>query len=189
MLRSRAWHTLANACALAKWHGAVAACSLVQEADFLVSVMPFRFRAVTLYGINCIFVRNEQRIEAWRLLADHVSPTLLASMSHDICLSDAIAAAASLLEGRLPGRAVVDVNCRAGFSTADGFGWGCLIRRCAPISANRGQQTAWCRCACSAGIALLQYASLRHVRVQSVFNQRVPASQPQRAATSVRPAH
>jgi acrylyl-CoA reductase (NADPH) len=103
-------HTLANACAQTKWHGAIAACGLAQGADFPTTVMPFILRAVTLYGINCVFVHNEHRRKAWRLLADHVPPSLLNSMSHEIGLSDAIARATDLLDGKLAGRIVVDVN-------------------------------------------------------------------------------
>jgi acrylyl-CoA reductase (NADPH) len=103
-------HTLANACAQTKWHGAVAACGLAQGPDFPGTVMPFILRAVNLYGINCVFVPNEQRRSAWALLAEHVSPELLRSMSHDIGLTQAVAASTDLLEGRLQGRVVVDVH-------------------------------------------------------------------------------
>ena len=103
-------HTLANACARTRWHGAVAACGLAQGADFPATVLPFILRGITLYGINCVYVPNESRRQAWALLADHVPPQSLAEMSLDVPLGGAIAAATALLEGRLPGRAVVDVN-------------------------------------------------------------------------------
>ncbi|HSV71638.1 MAG TPA: MDR family oxidoreductase [Methylibium sp.] len=103
-------HTLANACAATQWNGAVAACGLAQGADFPATVMPFILRGVTLYGINCVLTPNALRAQAWDLLAAHVPPATLAGMSHEIALSEAIAAATDLLEGRLQGRAVVDVN-------------------------------------------------------------------------------
>ena len=103
-------HTLANACARTRWHGAVAACGLAQGADFPATVMPFILRGITLYGINCVYVPNETRRQAWALLAEHLPVQTLAGMSIDVPLSGAIAAATELLEGRLPGRAVVDVN-------------------------------------------------------------------------------
>jgi acrylyl-CoA reductase (NADPH) len=103
-------HTLANACARTKWHGAVAACGLAQGADFPGSVMPFILRAVSLYGINSVFVPNEERRAAWALLAAHLPVSTLAGMARDIGLGDAIAASVDLLEGRLIGRAVVDMN-------------------------------------------------------------------------------
>lgn len=103
-------HTLANACAATRWHGAVAACGLAQGADLPGSVMPFILRGVTLYGINCVFVPQAVRAQAWDLLAQHLDAATLARMSHTIGLSQTIAAAADLLDGRLRGRAVVDVN-------------------------------------------------------------------------------
>lgn len=103
-------HTLANACARTRWHGAVAACGLAQGADLPGSVFPFILRSVTLYGINCVYVPNEVREQAWALLAAHVPRALLSELAHDISLEASIAASADLLEGRLRGRAVVDVN-------------------------------------------------------------------------------
>jgi acrylyl-CoA reductase (NADPH) len=103
-------HTLANACAATRWNGAVAACGLAQGADFPATVMPFILRGITLYGINSVFVDNATRAEAWDLLAQHVAGPKLDQMTVEIGLSEAMAKAADLLDGRLRGRTVVDVN-------------------------------------------------------------------------------
>ena len=103
-------HTLANALAQTKWNGAVAACGLAQGADLPSTVMPFILRGVTLYGINCVFVPNAQREQAWALLAQHLNGERLAQMTHEIALSDIVSASVDLLEGRIRGRTVVDVN-------------------------------------------------------------------------------
>jgi len=103
-------HTLANALAQTKWNGAVAACGLAQGADLPSTVMPFILRGVTLYGINCVFVPNAQREQAWALLAQHLNGERLAQMTHEIALSDIVNASVDLLEGRIRGRTVVDVN-------------------------------------------------------------------------------
>jgi acrylyl-CoA reductase (NADPH) len=103
-------HTLANACAATRWNGAVAACGLAQGSDFPATVMPFILRGITLYGINCVFIPNDRRAEAWRLLAEHVRPDLLERMTVEIALSDVVGKSVDLLEGRLRGRTVVDVN-------------------------------------------------------------------------------
>ncbi|WP_156901768.1 hypothetical protein [Azohydromonas australica] len=71
---------------------------------------PLSCTAYTLYGINCVFVLNALRERAWSLLAAHVPEELLSELAHDIVLGDAIAASADLLDGRLHGRVVVDVN-------------------------------------------------------------------------------
>ncbi|CAG4882563.1 Acrylyl-CoA reductase AcuI [Georgfuchsia toluolica] len=103
-------HTLANACAQTRWNGAVAACGLAQGADFPATVMPFILRGVTLYGINSIFVPNDVRAKAWALIAQHVDRDKLERMTIEIGLSQVIAYAPSVLDGKVRGRTVVDVN-------------------------------------------------------------------------------
>jgi len=103
-------HTLANICAATKWNSAVAACGLAQGADFPATVMPFILRGVTLYGINCVYVDNAIRTRAWELIAKHVVGPRLDEMTSEIGLSQAIEASSSLLDGKLKGRTVVDVN-------------------------------------------------------------------------------
>jgi len=103
-------HTLANACAQARWYGAVAACGLAQGGDFPATVMPFILRGVTLYGINSIQNPKAERREAWALIARHVDAGKLEAMTGEIGLSEVIAFCPSVLEGKVRGRTVVDVN-------------------------------------------------------------------------------
>lgn len=103
-------HTLVNACAQARFYGAVAACGLAQGFDFPATVMPFILRGVTLYGINSIQNPNEERREAWALIARHVDAMKLEAMTGEIGLSEVIAFCPSVLEGKVRGRTVVDVN-------------------------------------------------------------------------------
>ena len=103
-------HTLVNACAQVRFNGAVAACGLAQGADFPATVLPFILRGVTLYGINCVFVANALRLQAWELLARHLDPAKLESMTVETGLSQVIEQSTALLEGRVRGRCVVDVN-------------------------------------------------------------------------------
>ena len=102
-------HTLANACAATRWHGAVAACGLAQGADFPGTVMPFILRAVTLYGVNSVLVPNDERARAWALIEATVSSAHMDAMTTEIGLSEAIGLAPSLLAGQVRGRTVVDV--------------------------------------------------------------------------------
>lgn len=103
-------HTLANACAATRWNGAVAACGLAQGGDFPATVMPFILRGVTLYGINSVFVDNAVREPAWALLAEHLPPQRLATLTAEIGLSQVPEASAALLAGQVRGRTVVDVD-------------------------------------------------------------------------------
>jgi acrylyl-CoA reductase (NADPH) len=103
-------HTLVNACASTRFHGAVAACGLAQGADFAGTVMPFILRGVTLYGINSVFIDNDTRRGAWALLAQHVPPERLEGMTQEIGLSEVIDVCPRLLAGQVRGRTVVDVK-------------------------------------------------------------------------------
>lgn len=103
-------HTLVNACAQTRFYGAVAACGLAQGFDFPATVMPFILRGVTLYGINSIQNPNEERREAWALIARHVDAKKLEAVTGEIGLSEVIAFCPSMLEGKVRGRTVVDVN-------------------------------------------------------------------------------
>lgn len=103
-------HTLANVCASTKYRGTVAACGLAQGMDFPSSVAPFILRGVTLAGVDSVMAPRAERLEAWRRLAQDLDVAKLELMTHEIGLGEAVATAAALLEGRVRGRVVVDVN-------------------------------------------------------------------------------
>ena len=103
-------HTLANACAMTRYRGAVAACGLAQGMDFPASVAPLILRGITLYGIDSVQAPMALRQQAWARLAAELDFARFEAMVHDIALSDAVAAAADLLAGKVRGRLVVDVN-------------------------------------------------------------------------------
>ncbi len=103
-------HTLANVCASMKYRGAVAACGLAQGMDFPSSVAPFILRGVTLAGVDSVMAPRAERLEAWRRLAQDLDVARLELMTHEIGLGETVATAAALLEGKVRGRVVVDVN-------------------------------------------------------------------------------
>ena len=103
-------YTLANACAQTRENGVVAACGLAQGMDFPASVAPFILRGVTLAGIESVRAPQARRLAAWARLARDLDPAALESVANDIGLKDAIAAAKSLMDGKVRGRFVVDVN-------------------------------------------------------------------------------
>lgn len=103
-------HTLANACATTKYRGAVAACGLAGGMDFPSTVAPFILRGVTLFGIDSVMAPLSVRQEAWQRLAIDLDITKLDAMTREIGLSEVIAVGAELLEGKVRGRVVVDVN-------------------------------------------------------------------------------
>ncbi len=102
--------TLANACAATKYGGAVAACGLAQGADFPATVMPFILRGVRLLGVDSVMCPKGPRLAAWARLARDLDPAALDLIAHEIALGDALSAAADLIDGKVRGRIIVDVN-------------------------------------------------------------------------------
>jgi acrylyl-CoA reductase (NADPH) len=103
-------HTLANACAQTRYGGAVAACGLAQGMDFPASVAPFILRGVSLLGIDSVMAPKQRRMTAWNRLARDLDADRLDAIAHEIALPDAIASAGELMDGKVRGRIVVDVN-------------------------------------------------------------------------------
>lgn len=102
--------TLANACAQTRYGGAVAACGLAQGMDFPASVAPFILRGVRLLGVDSVMAPKAPRLAAWERLARDLDPSLLDVIATEISLGEAVAAASDLLDGKVRGRVVVDVN-------------------------------------------------------------------------------
>jgi acrylyl-CoA reductase (NADPH) len=103
-------HTLANACATTRTHGAVTAVGNASGMDFPGSVAPFILRGVTLYGIDSNTAPQPLRLEAWKLLASNIDPRQLEAMTREIALGEATRAAQEIVAGKVRGRIVVDVN-------------------------------------------------------------------------------
>jgi len=103
-------HTLANACATTRYRGAVAACGLAGGMDFPATVAPFILRGVTLYGIDSVRAPRPLREEAWARLAQDLDVSKLESMTREVGLGEAIAAAGEVLAGKVRGRLLVNVG-------------------------------------------------------------------------------
>lgn len=100
-------HTLANACAQVRYGGAVAACGLAQGMDFPATVAPFILRSVALLGVDSVMAPLALREQAWARLARDLDAKHLDSITTEIPLSEAIAAAQRLMAGQVRGRVVV----------------------------------------------------------------------------------
>jgi len=103
-------YTLANICASTKYGGTIAACGLAQGMDFPASVAPFILRGITLKGIDSVMRPIADRVEAWERLAAILTADDFADISAVIGLDQVIQTAGQLLEGKVRGRVVVDVN-------------------------------------------------------------------------------
>ena len=129
--------TLANVLAQTRYRGVVTACGLAQGKDLPASVLPFILRNVTLAGIDSVNAPHEARIQAWSRLARDLDLSKLARTTEVVGLADVPAVAARMLEGKVRGRTVVDVNAPA-LSTvsATSSTWRCRVatRSCWPSS-------------------------------------------------------
>jgi acrylyl-CoA reductase (NADPH) len=103
-------HTLANVCASTRYGGVVAACGLAGGMDFPATVAPFILRGVTLCGVDSVMRPRTDRLEAWQRLSRDLELQKLELLVAEIGLSQVLEQAALLLDGRVRGRVVVDVN-------------------------------------------------------------------------------
>jgi acrylyl-CoA reductase (NADPH) len=103
-------HTLANALAQTRYGGAVAACGLAQGMDLPGSVAPFILRGITLAGVDSVMCPAPRRAAAWSRLARDLDLGLLETMTRTAALGDIPGLAGEILEGKVRGRVVVDVN-------------------------------------------------------------------------------
>lgn len=102
--------TLANVLAQTKYRGVVTACGLAQGTDLPASVLPFIIRNVTLAGIDSVNAPREVRLQAWSRLSRDLNLQKLARTTSTVGLSDVPAIIPELLQGKVQGRIVVDVN-------------------------------------------------------------------------------
>jgi len=103
-------HTLANVLSQTRYGGTVAACGLAQGMELVGSVAPFILRGITLAGIDSVMAPKAKREAAWKRLAADLDLGKLASMRVDAKLADAPGLGADIIEGRVRGRVVLDVN-------------------------------------------------------------------------------
>ncbi|MGH6992089.1 MAG: MDR family oxidoreductase [Caulobacteraceae bacterium] len=102
--------TLANVLAHIRYGGAVAACGLAQSMDLPASVAPFILRGVKLAGVDSVMRPKNDRQEAWGRLARDLDLEKLDRLSTTFPLADVPRLAAEIVEGKVRGRVVIDVN-------------------------------------------------------------------------------
>jgi len=103
-------HTLANAVAMTKYGGAVAATGLAQGLDLPMSVAPFILRGITLAGIDSVMAPKSKREHAWQRLAQDLDRAKLSALTVVRPVSDVVALAPEILAGKVRGRVVLEVG-------------------------------------------------------------------------------
>lgn len=102
--------TLATLLSQTRYEGIVAACGLAGGHDLPATVMPFILRGVTLRGIDSVMAAQARRQRAWDDLAKLLDTGQLGSVFEMRPMSEIPALAVDLLDGKLRGRVVVNVN-------------------------------------------------------------------------------
>ncbi|WP_072386368.1 MDR family oxidoreductase [Hyphomicrobium sp. CS1BSMeth3] len=103
-------NTLANAIAMTKYDGCVAACGLAQGMDLPSSVAPFILRGVTLAGVDSVMAPHARRLDAWTRLARDLDIDKLDQMAVKRPISDVITLAPEILAGKIRGRVVLEIG-------------------------------------------------------------------------------
>lgn len=103
-------NTLARALSQMAFGGTVAAIGLSSSQRLVTSMLPFIVRAVCLLGIHTDNCPVDQRRLIWQRLAAELPTDVLDVMVQEATLEDLPLMAGLILEGRVSGRVVVDVN-------------------------------------------------------------------------------
>ena len=103
-------HTLANVLAQTQYRGVVASCGLAQGPDLPATVLPFIMRNITLAGIDSVNAPQGIRVAAWSRLARNLDLKKLAQTTQVVGLVEVPDVARRILDGKIRGRIVVDVN-------------------------------------------------------------------------------
>jgi acrylyl-CoA reductase (NADPH) len=102
--------TLASMIASTAAYGAVAACGLAGGAELSTTVFPFILRNVALLGINSVDPPGPLRTRAWERLAHGAFLAKLDTIANLEPLSNIQELSQQILDGRIRGRVVIDVN-------------------------------------------------------------------------------
>ena len=93
-----------------EYGASVAAVGLAGGAALPATVIPFLLRGVSLLGIDSVMRPYDDRVRAWSRLAGLLPMDRLEAMASEATLGDLPRLGAEILEGRVRGRVVVDVN-------------------------------------------------------------------------------
>ncbi|MFL2841043.1 MAG: MDR family oxidoreductase [Pseudohongiellaceae bacterium] len=102
--------TLATAIAQTKYSGIVTMCGLTGGSKFETTVIPFILRGVRLAGIDSVMAPLGIRQHAWDRLAKVLDLNKLAEIYTVEPLSKVPELASKILQGKIKGRVVIDVN-------------------------------------------------------------------------------
>ncbi|MCI4665366.1 MAG: oxidoreductase [Neomegalonema sp.] len=88
----------------------VAAVGLAGGPSLPATVIPFLLRGVNLLGIDSVMKPYDARVAAWRRIANETPLSLLEGMARPATLADLPQLGRDILDGKVTGRVIVDVN-------------------------------------------------------------------------------
>ncbi|GAC1308946.1 MAG: MDR family oxidoreductase [Steroidobacteraceae bacterium] len=103
-------NTLTRVLAQTRYGGSVAAVGLAGGTKLDHTVIPFLLRGVNLLGIDSVMCPMPRRIAAWNRLRTDLPMDRLAAITIAARLDEVPRLAVEILEGKIRGRMVVDVN-------------------------------------------------------------------------------
>ena len=102
--------TLASVLSQLKYGRSVAACGLAGGPKLETTVIPFLLRGVNLLGIDSVMQPYDSRVRTWQRIATDLPHDKLAAMTEVTGLGGIAEAAGRILQGKIRGRLVIDVN-------------------------------------------------------------------------------
>jgi acrylyl-CoA reductase (NADPH) len=102
--------TLATLLRQMEREGCVTAVGLAGGSDLHATVYPFILRAVSLVGISSVYMAAERRRTAWTRLTGELPMETLDGLTRTARLADVPALGEQMIDGRIRGRVVIDVN-------------------------------------------------------------------------------
>ncbi len=93
-----------------EYGASVAAVGLAGGASLPATVIPFLLRGVNLLGIDSVMQPYDNRVRAWKRIAESLPMETLEEMVVEATLADLPQLGADILKGRVRGRIVIDVN-------------------------------------------------------------------------------
>ena len=101
---------LSNAISQTKSNGIVAACGNAANIKLHTTVMPFIIRGVKLWGIDSVMISKKRREFVWSQVADLIDFKFLEKHTKTVNLEELLNIFPNILEGKIAGRVLVDLN-------------------------------------------------------------------------------
>ena len=102
--------TLANIISRTYYGGIVVVCGLAQGVDLPTNMMPFIIRAITLKGVESINTSQRLKQNAWESISKLIDKKKLKNLTTKIKLTEIEFYSKKLINSKIKGRIVVDLN-------------------------------------------------------------------------------